>query len=425
MNLKTTSTALLIIGMLLIIVYHFTNPSSSFSGIGVWFAVIGLFAKILLASTTKPATDVDNVTVDLSLGLALPFYNEDPKYFSMCLESISAQTRLPDVVWLIDDCSTSNECYAVAAKWAEDQPFEVQLRQLRKNVGKRHGQAVAYAEQEVDVWMTCDSDTVLDVKAIEEGMKPLADPEVHGVAGLTMGYNWNKNLLTRLIDLEFVNSFLIGRSALSRFGSVLVSCGAIAFYRSTTIMKHIDDYLNETFMGSPIRAGDDRKLTQYCLLEGKMVYQETAQAYSALPEKLGHLVRQRIRWSASFYRAIWWMYQNMPKNRLAFWMIVWQVMELVLFAIVLAAFVLHVTHVWLPALVVYFAYMTVISYIRSIRYLGVERHDMSMGNKIASMAISPLISVLYTFVLTPVRYYSMLKVRENKWGTRQTVEVSA
>ncbi len=415
----------LVLGVCAVIVYHLLNPVVSLAAAGIYFALGSLLLRVILASTSTPAEDPEGLADDLFLGLVVPFYNEDPTYFSLCLESISDQSRPPGTVWLIDDASSSNECYEYALEWAKRQTFEVHVHQLTVNVGKRHGQAIAFYNQTVDVWMTCDSDTMFDNDAIAEGLKPFADPRVHGVAGLTMGYNWKKNVLTRIIDIEFVNSFLIGRACLSRFGAVLVSCGTIAFYRGSVVMKNIDDYLNETFMGSPVRAGDDRKLTQYCLLEGRMVYQESSVAYTALPERLNHLIRQRIRWSASFYRAILWTAQNLPKNRLAFWMIFWQAVELVSFLLVFVAFILHITSVLLPAMIVYFGYMAVISYVRSIRYLTVPRPDMSMKDRLLSVAISPLISILYTFILTPVRYYSVLRSKENKWGTRQQVEVSA
>ena len=37
---------------------------------------------------------------------------------------------------------------------------------------------------------------------------------------------------------------------------------------------------------------------------------------------------------------------------------------------------------------------------------------------------APLITVLYTFVLNPVRYFSVTRVRDKRWGTRARVEVA-
>jgi hyaluronan synthase len=425
MNKQRVTIFLTVGAIILIGIYHLFNPIISVASVGIYLAVLGLGFRMLLASTNEVYEDLDDSMNSMRLGLIVPFYNEDPQYFTLCLRSIGQQERHPDVVWLIDDHSTSLDCLEIAHKWSETQAFDVKVRRVPENVGKRHAQELAFLEDTVDIWMTCDSDTILDELAISEGLKPLSDPRVHGVAGLTLAANWRTNILTRLIDVEFVNSFLIGRASLSRFGSVMVACGAIAFYRSEVIMEHLDDYLGETFLGSKIRAGDDRKLTQYCLLEGRMVYQESSRAYSALPENMSHLIRQRVRWSASFYRAIVWMMQNMPKRRIALWMLLWQVVELLLYMMVFVAFAFHIASVWLPAMLAYAIYMAAISYFRSIRFLFLDRKDMTTRDKAISVAISPLISLLYTFVLTPVRYYSVLKSRDAKWGTRQQIEVEA
>ncbi len=48
------------------------------------------------------------------------------------------------------------------------------------------------------------------------------------------------------------------------------------------------DFLSQTFLGVPAIFGDDRRLTNYALLEGKVVFQQTAVAWTAVPQRLGH-----------------------------------------------------------------------------------------------------------------------------------------
>jgi hypothetical protein len=53
------------------------------------------------------------------------------------------------------------------------------------------------------------------------------------------------------------------------------------------------DFLSQTFLGVPAIFGDDRRLTNYVLLQGKVVFQETAVAWTAVPQRLGHFARQQ------------------------------------------------------------------------------------------------------------------------------------
>ena len=79
------------------------------------FAATWMTIRIIFAASARPVT----VSPAIAQGLAqrrvvavVPFYNEDPQFFRECLESFARQTRPPDVLWLLDDCSTSLRCLA-------------------------------------------------------------------------------------------------------------------------------------------------------------------------------------------------------------------------------------------------------------------------------------------------------------------------
>jgi hyaluronan synthase len=389
---------------------------------------IWLLLRMAFAAGNRPVVTTslwDDALSHLRVAIVVPIYNEDPAYFARCIASFTRQTRLPDAVWLVDDGSPDDRCLQLAREYARaSHPFEVHVVRATENGGKRHAQAYAFRDASADIWLTCDSDTILAPEAIEEGLKPFSDRRVAAVAGMTIGQNWRRNLLTRMQDIEFVNGFLIGRAAASRFGSVIVTSGALAFYRSKVVAEHLDDYLAETFLGRKVRAGDDRRLTQYALLHGRVVFQQTAIAYTALPERFRHFVRQRLRWSSSFYRGTVWTAQNLSMKRAAYWLVALQLVELAFVVVTLVTLALTWSHVALVAMLAYLTYMTVLAYVRSIRYLTFGRVDMSMRDKVTSVALAPLISLMYTFVLHPVRIWALAKVCDSGWGGRKQVEVS-
>ena len=124
-----------------------------------------------------------------------------------------------------------------------------------------------------DMYLCVDSDTVLDKHAVAELAEPFSKRRVHCVTGLVLAHNRGTNLLTRLIDMRYVNAFLGERVAYSRLGSVLCACGSLAMYRGWVVRKYVDDFLDQRFLGRPATFGDDRRLTYYCLTEGLSLIQ--------------------------------------------------------------------------------------------------------------------------------------------------------
>lgn len=104
-------------------------------------------------------------------------------------------------------------------------------------------------------------------EAIEEMLKPLADPRVQSVFGVVLTANARKNLLTRLTDLWFVTGSWVGRAAASMTGSILVNSGPLAAYRDAMV-PDLASYLNETFSGRGVEFSDDSMLTIFALIRG-------------------------------------------------------------------------------------------------------------------------------------------------------------
>lgn len=67
-------------------------------------------------------------------------------------------------------------------------------------------------------------------------------------------------------------------------------------------------------------------------------------------------------------------------------------------------------------------YVCVVSYLRAARYLAVRRPDMGTRAQLGVYALSPLVSVLYLVLLTPLRYFAATGLRTSHRRTRATVE---
>ena len=382
----------------------------------VWLMIIVGAAHLNFPSRKKVPS--------LSVGVIIPSLNEDPMMMRAMLASLDGQTVLPEAVYFIENGPTNGMAKQVFDEWAAATPIPHTYFDYREEAGKRDAQAVAFEKCATDIIVTVDGDTRLDRCAIENGLRPFDNPKVMSVAGLLVGLNYSKNLLTRILDVSFVSSFMNGRAAWSRFSSVAVNCGGLAFYRTWVVKRHLHDYVSQTVTGRKVSSGDDRILTGYAALEGKTKFQETSVAYTLLPENMSHLTRQRGRWWRSFWWGGMWLLRRFAPNRLIWWLVLSQYITFSLYAVMFPAVLLldpiiNRTFPWM-----FFVYITGLSYIRSARTLAVRRPDQSLKVQIVSyILLSPLATVLNLWVCTVLQWWGLFTFRTTGWKTRQKVEV--
>jgi len=358
----------------------------------------------------------------------VPVYNEDAAYLHRCLRSILAQVQLQDFIFIsvTDDGSEVDYAVTRAAFEAEAAAVGIPVEWIRTvNQGKRHAQGVAIqAHPEADIFVTVDSDTILDSRAIKEGLKPFADPRNFSVAGVILPYNSQKNLLTRIIDMWWTPSQLIDRSSLSTMGAVLVNSGVLAFYRAELLRDNLDGYLNETFFGRPVEFSDDSILTLYALQRGRAVQQPTAFAFTAMPENLSHHFRQYVRWMRGAMIRTGWRFKYLSPRRYAYWAhfvgwVQWLLATALLWTLFIVRPVLTHTIPWTLYLI-----PILIAYGQGLRYFTVRRSDQSRWSQLATYMLTPLTALWVFFVLRVIRWYGMVTCMKTGWGTRAQVEVS-
>ncbi|MGP2435729.1 glycosyltransferase [Streptomyces sp. JW3] len=363
----------------------------------------------------------------------IPIYNEDPVMFEQGMRSLLAQSRLPNEIHIIDDASADSSGIKAAKKLRRE--FEARgvkytVSVQPENKGKREALALGFqAAPYSDLFLCVDSDTILSRDTVRELLLPMANPKIMASTGMVLALNHDSNIFTRLQDLRYGNSFLFERAAYSRLKSVLCCCGALSVYRGTLVRKYLPDFLNQQFLGKPAVFGDDRRMTNYCLMEGQVVFQETAVGYTAVPEKLPHFLRQQVRWNKSFFRESLWAFTHQKKYRPAFWL---TCMELALWLVFGSAmfYSMVILPVMQPERFVnhlgdYLVFMVLMGYLRNVRYLDFPRRGMGLIKRFGMFLLAPLYGVIQLVLLTPLRFYALLTLHKGSWGTRQGgVEVS-
>jgi hyaluronan synthase len=333
------------------------------------------------------------------------------------------QSRLPDFVDVVDDGSTVDYTHVREVFETEAAARGVATGWIRQdNAGKRHAQGRTIADTpEADIYLTVDSDAELVVDAIEEGLKPFADPRVQSVAGVVLVKN-RVNALTWFTDLWFTVGQLVDRSSMSSVGGVLVNSGALAFYRGALLRENLDGYLHENFFGRPVEMSDDSLLTIYALARGRAVQQPTAFALTLMPENFSHHRRQYLRWMRGAFIRSWWRFRYLPLRGWAYWMHFAGWLQMCFSTATFGVFFVYTPVVTPHAIPTLMIIPFAVAYGQSLRFFLVRRDDTSRFAQFGMYLLTPVLTLYSFFVLRVIRWYAMATCLKTGWGTRAEVE---
>jgi hyaluronan synthase len=393
----------------------------------IW-AVLFLFAAVqgILAWFERPYTVKrwERARLNrLRVTVNVPVYNEDPALLDRTLYALARQTRLPDRVSVVDD--GSKEDYAeIRDWWRTHWPASSEFRWARQaNSGKKCAQAATFAnDPHADIFVTIDSDTALAINAIEEGLKPFADPRVQSVAGLELPMNLRRNWITWLNGTRSVIWQLVCCSAQSVLGDVLVNRGSYALYRAEVIRDNLKAYVEEQFFGHRVLLGDDAALTLFARGRGRAVQQPSAVQFAMYPETLSHHLRQWVRWMRGLTVRTFWRIRYLPVWSYGWWFTVLSLWGF--FAS--TATVLSVALLWPESrayLLTALAAAAGWAWLMALRVFCVARSDERWRVRLMMFLLAPVAGAWVSLVLRWLRIYGIFTCIEDDWNTRQKVEV--
>jgi hyaluronan synthase len=357
----------------------------------------------------------------VAVTVIVPLYNEAPEVVDRVLYAIAHQSRPPQRVIVVDDGSTVDYA-AVRDHWQVNGPPLNWMRQ--PNAGKKHAQVTAFrADHDADVFVTIDSDTMLERQALMEGLKPFADPRVMSVAGFEVAANPSTNWLTRTSSARSLAFQITACGVQSAFGEILVNRGAFALYRAQLLRDVAYAYTHETFRGVPIRLGDDAALTLFARGRGRTVQQPSAFSFTVYPETLSHHFRQWIRWMRATLIRDCWRLRYLPLSSYGFW---FTIINTITFLAMTATPIL-IAACWPRS--EHFAAAGILamsgwSAITSLRLLAVRRSDQTLAQHIGTLFYYPAALLWSAYVLRPLRFYGILTWKRQGWATRKQVEVT-
>jgi hyaluronan synthase len=356
----------------------------------------------------------------LHVTVAIPVYNEDAALLDRCIYAIMNQTRPPELIWMVDDGSKTDYT-ELASYWTGVWSNGTEIRWTRQNnQGKRRAHAYVFERvPETDIFITVDSDTTLEYRAIEEGLKPFQKKEVQSVAGIEMGFNAYHNFLTRMqCSFQLFSQAVIG-ATWSVAGDMYTNRGPYALYRAPLIRKYLYVYRDEMFFGHRVILGDDSLLALCASTEGKAVQQLTAYGLTMWPEKYGHHLRQRLRWARGRAVRNFWRIKYRPTLSYCWWFTVCGIQAF----LASTAFVAIIVATWPlggPVLIHTLIALAVLSLPNGLRTLCFKRSDETLFDRLVLVLIRPIAAVWSGIMLARVlRIWGTLTLLKQGWTTRQ------
>jgi hyaluronan synthase len=375
--------------------------------------------KLIISSRYRPVTE----PYEVSTSVVVPVVDEPLDLFRDVLGRMVEQ-RPGEIIVVINGAPNPGlvevcEEFAPLVTWVHT-PIP----------GKRNAVKIGTELSRGEITVLVDSDTVWTPGTLAELVKPFADASVGGVTTRQRILDPTRSWITRWADwLENTRS-LYSMPAQSVLGQVGCLPGRTIAFRRDILMRVMDKFMGEKFLGVFLEVSDDRTLTNLTLKEGfRTVYQHTSLVYTDAPLKVKKLFKQQLRWArGSQYntlRMLPWMLGHAPV--LAFFFVMDILLPFMLYGVVLGWIVRGITHqgynfyqsildqygvriglIWIIALMVTSSVLSMA--IRQLRHLAEKPSDFFR---------LPVFIIVSTLFLMPVRLLGFFRMGHvSGWGTR-------
>lgn len=265
--------------------------------------------------------------------IIVPCFNEEQWIQRTILGCINQDYPIHKLeVIVVDDCSNDKSVEKIKEIVEElkikEQRYDIENRLhyivQATNAGKREALAKGALMAQHELIVFVDSDSFLDPFAIRNIVQPFKDTKMGGVSGRTDVANTYTNALTKMQAVRYYIAFRIMKAAESYFDAVTCLSGPLSCYRKDLLIKYMDDWLNQRFLGEKATFGDDRSMTNLILRENRTSYQDSAICNTIVPNTYKVFLKQQMRWKRSWLResliAAGFMWKKEPFMALSFYM---------------------------------------------------------------------------------------------------------
>jgi len=271
-------------------------------GLSCWTLLI-LSWRIWFACRYKPYAPLSDNALP-TVTIVIPAYNEGSQILHTVRSVMNSRYPMKKMQVICVDDGSRDDTWVWMQTAKQEFPWRMQLIRQPFNQGKRRALMAGFSRATGQVYVTIDSDSEVLPDTLRHLVSPLAgDPRVGAVAGNVRVLNLAEGFIPKMMEVSFTCGFDFIRSGQSVYGGVFCTPGALSAYRSDVINPHLQDWINQTFMGHHATIGEDRALTNLVLGCGfRVVYQRKAVVLTKVPTNFTGLRRMLLRWARSNVR---------------------------------------------------------------------------------------------------------------------------
>ena len=221
--------------------------------------------------------------------MIVPAYNE-AESITDTVRSLRSQTRPPQQILVVDDCSTDGTAAVARAAGA------TVLRPPVNTGSKAGAQTFALPYVGTELAMAVDADTTLAGDAIELLLESFGDPAVAAASGAVIPRHVS-TVWERGRYVEYLFAFAFFKRIQDHYGRPMISSGCFSAYR-TDALRQVGGWSNRTM-------AEDMDLTWTLYQAGwKVRFVPEAVCYPIEPHDLNLLRKQLRRWSHGFVQNV-------------------------------------------------------------------------------------------------------------------------
>jgi cellulose synthase/poly-beta-1,6-N-acetylglucosamine synthase-like glycosyltransferase/peptidoglycan/xylan/chitin deacetylase (PgdA/CDA1 family) len=225
------------------------------------------------------------------LSIVVPAFNE-ARTIGPAVRSLALSAHPGVEVIVVDDASTDGTATVVDGLGLGN------VRVIRTPPGGKAtalNTGVAFARHELVVMV--DADTVVEPDSIHRLVQPFADPDIGAVSGNVKVGN-RRGLLGTWQHIEYVIGFNLDRRLYDALGCISTIPGALGAFRRQAVADagglQVDTLAEDTDLTVAVQRTGWR-----------VVFEDSACAWTETPTGLRQLWRQRYRWSFGTMQALW------------------------------------------------------------------------------------------------------------------------
>jgi cellulose synthase/poly-beta-1,6-N-acetylglucosamine synthase-like glycosyltransferase len=292
--------------------YHLwlKGPYLRMAELGIISGVVGWFlGRPLVVRLASRRALRHRSRAQAGVSVVVPCHNAAAK-LPQTLGSLLAQTVRPIEILFVENNSTDSTL-EVLRRLERDHP-EVRAFSVKTRPGEYAASvAVNYGVSQAthDIIVRMDDDTVMAPETVAEAIPPLVNGEAVATACNLRVANVTRSLWTRLQAFEYMFAMELDRRSQALVQSVLCCSGGLAVFLRATVVKA------GGFCSMPRWVSEDIDMTMKHHRFGLIAVRPKAVGYTAVPETLWQLVRQRYRWAISGTVALYLHRRGLARSR--------------------------------------------------------------------------------------------------------------